>query len=131
MISYYYDNLLSNPFKIDKILELIVKEYYWLIFYCNIKDYIKICNIYLILKIAKHKLYSKLNLLPIPTYWLKYLFINFDIKLPVSTNWKNKTYNLVLVIAKWLIKIVHYNLIKIIIDILGLVKIITNILIRY
>ena len=37
--------------------------------------------------------------------------------LPISANWKKNSYNFIYIIIDWLIKIVHYKLVKIIIDI--------------
>ena len=45
-------------------------------------------------------------------------------------NWKDKCYNLILIIIDWLTKIVYYKLVKIRIDILYLANDIFNIVIR-
>lgn len=37
------------------------------------------------------------------------MFIDFDISLPVLTNRKDKTYDFILVIVDWLIKIGYYK----------------------
>lgn len=42
--------------------------------------------------------------------------MDFVIELPISTNWKGKTYDLIVVIVDWLIKIVYYEPIKITIN---------------
>lgn len=41
---------------------------------------------------------------------------------------KNDTYNSILIIINWLIKMIYYKLIKVIIDILGLAKITLDII---
>lgn len=51
--------------------------------------------------------------------------------LPVFLNKKSKTYDLILVIINWLIKIVYYKLLKVIINALDLVQIIIDIILRY
>ena len=51
--------------------------------------------------------------------------------LPILMDWKKNSYNSILIIFEWLIKIVYYKLIKVIINTLGLVKIIINIMIRH
>ena len=51
--------------------------------------------------------------------------------LPISTDWKKDSYNLIFVIIDWLIKMVYYKLVKIIINTLGFAKIIINITVRY
>lgn len=49
--------------------------------------------------------------------------------LPVSTNWRGDTFNLILVIVDKLTKIVYYELVKVNIDILSLAKIVLDIVI--
>lgn len=44
------------------------------------------------------------------------------IGLLILANWKNETYNLILVIVDWRIKMVYYEPIKVTIDALGLAK---------
>ena len=55
--------------------------------------------------------------------------MDFVIRLPVLTNWKDKSYNSILVIIAWLIKIVYYEPIKITINILKLAEVIFNIVV--
>lgn len=57
--------------------------------------------------------------------------IDFVIKFPVSTNCKGKIYDLILVIINWLIKMIYYELVKVITNILSLVKVILDIVIWY
>ncbi len=52
--------------------------------------------------------------------------MDFVIGLLISVNWKSDKYNLILVIVNWLMKMVYYKLVKVIIDALGLVKVIIN-----
>ncbi len=56
--------------------------------------------------------------------------MDFVTGLPFSTNWKGDTYDLILVIIDWLTKMVHYKLVKVINDILSLVKVILDMVIR-
>ena len=55
--------------------------------------------------------------------------MDFVTGLPISTNWKKDSYNSILVIVDWFIKIVHYKPIKIIINILGLAEVIINVIV--
>lgn len=57
--------------------------------------------------------------------------IDFVIGLPVSTNWKVENYDYILVIVDYLIKIVYYELFKFTIDILGLAKVIIDVVIHH
>lgn len=52
--------------------------------------------------------------------------MGFVIRLPISTNWKGKNYDFILVIVDQLLKIVYYELLKITINVSGLVKIIID-----
>ena len=62
----------------------------------------------------------------IPTHHWKDLWMNFVKGLPVSTDWKGKTINSILVIIDWLTKMVHYEPMKITINALGLAKFILD-----
>lgn len=56
--------------------------------------------------------------------------MGFVIELLISTNWKSKSYDSILVIVNWLTKIVYYKPIKVIFAPL-LAKIIINIVVCY
>ena len=47
----------------------------------------------------------------------------------VSIAWKGETYNLILVIVNWLMKMVHYELVKVTINALGLAEVILNVVV--
>ena len=51
--------------------------------------------------------------------------------LPILKNWKKNSYDSILVIINRLIKMVHYKPIKVIINALGIIKIIINIVVRH
>ena len=57
--------------------------------------------------------------------------MDFITKLPIFTNWKSETYDLILVIIDRLTKIIYYKPIKMIIDTLALVKVIIKIKVWY
>lgn len=109
--------------------EFIIKTYFWPMFYYNIKAYIKDYDICLSSKTVRHKLYNKLQSIPIFTHQWKNLSINFVISFPISTNWKDISYELILVIVNYLKKIVYYKLVKVIINITGLLKVIIHVVI--
>lgn len=52
-------------------------------------------------------------------------------KLPVFTNLKGKIYDLILVIVNQLTKMIHYELVKITIDILELVEVIIKMVVQH
>lgn len=55
--------------------------------------------------------------------------MNFVTRLLISTNWKDDSYDSILVIVDWLIKMVHYKSVKVTIDALGLAKIILDVIV--
>ena len=57
--------------------------------------------------------------------------MNFVTGLPISGNWKDDSYDLILVIVDQLIKIVHYVPVKVIIDVPGLAKVIIDVVVRH
>lgn len=57
--------------------------------------------------------------------------MDFVTGLRVSTNWKGKSYDLILVIVNWLTKMVYYKLVKITINTPKLAKVIPDMVIWY
>ena len=68
LISQYHNNPLASHFAINKTREFIGRKYYYLSLKKDIVAYVKGCDIYLSLKVVKHKPYSDLQLLRVPTY---------------------------------------------------------------
>lgn len=120
---------LVNYFRVTKTKELIGRKYHRLSLKKDIKTYFKSCNIRLASKIVKFKLYKDLQLMPIPIYYLKNLWIDFVTSFLVSTNRKGKIYNLILVIDNWLIKRVYYKPMKVMINAFKLAKVIIYVIV--
>ena len=97
----------------------------------DVEAYIKGCNVCLASKAVRHKPYGDLQALPIPTHRWKDLFMDFVTGLPVLTDWKGESYDLILVIVDKLIKMVHYKPVKITIDASGLAKVIIDVVVRH
>ena len=57
--------------------------------------------------------------------------MDFIIGLPVSSNWKDKTYESILVIVDRLTKMVHYEPVKVTIDAFGLSEVIIDVIVRH
>ncbi len=57
--------------------------------------------------------------------------MDFVTNLPISSNWKGDSYNSILVIIDQLIKIVHYKLVKVMIDAPGLAEVIINVIVHH
>ena len=55
--------------------------------------------------------------------------MNFVTGLPLSADWKDDSYDSILVIVNRLAKMVHYKLVKVIIDTLRLVEVIINVVV--
>ena len=68
VISKHHDNLLAGHFGIKKTQELVARKYYWLTLCHNVKDYMRGCDVYLLLKAIRHKLYGYLQSLLVSTH---------------------------------------------------------------
>ena len=97
LISRYYDDLLAGHFGIDKTKELISRKYYWPSLKKDVKAYFKSCDVCLLSKAVRHKPYTDLQALPVPTH-----------------QWKDLT------------KIIHYELLKVTINAPGLAEVTLN-----
>ncbi len=88
----------------------------------DVKIYVKRCNVCLASKSVRHKPYGDLQSLSVLMHQWKDLSMDFVTGLLVSTNWKDETYNSILVIVDWLMKLIYYKLVKITIDASSLAK---------
>ena len=129
MISCHHDNPLAGHFGINKTKDLVGRKYYWLSLRMDIETYIKRCDICLASKAVCHKPYRDLQSLLISTHQWKDLFMNFVIGLPLSADWKSNNYDSILVIVNRLTKMVHHKPIKVIINALGLAKVILDVVV--
>ena len=77
LISRYHDNLLVGHFGIEKIYELVAQKYYWPMLRYDVDNYVKGCNVYLVLKVVQHKPYSVLQSLSVLAHCWKNLLIDF------------------------------------------------------
>ncbi len=82
-------------------------------------------------KSVRYKPYGDLQSLPVPTHRWKDLSIDFVIGLPISTNWKGKTYDSILVIVDRLSKMIYYELVKVTINASALAEVIIEAVVRY
>ena len=131
LISRHHDNLLAGYFSLKKTRKLLAWKYFWSFLQHNVKAYVKGCNASLTSKTIRQKLCGDLQSLPIPTHRWKDLLIDFVTGLPISTNWKEDSYNSILVIVDWLRKMVHYKPAKITINLLDLAEVIIDVVICY
>ena len=126
LISRHHNNSLTRHFGIKKTRELLASKYVCLFLRHDIKAYIKGCDICLILKAVRHKLYNNLQSLLVSTHRWEDLLMDFVTGLSISINWKKNSYDSILVIVNWLTKMVYYKPVKITIDASSLAKIIIN-----
>lgn len=99
-----------------------MQKYYWLIPRANVEYYIKACDICLAWKVVKHKLYGNRQSIAVLTHQKKDLSMDFISRLLISTIWKDKFYNSILMIVNQLIKMVYYKPVKVIINTPALVE---------
>ena len=131
VISKHYNDPFVSHFRVNKTKELIGRKYYWPSLKKDVEFYIKRYDICLALKAVRYKPYSNFQSLLTPTHWWKDFSMNFVTRPPISTNWKNDRYNSILVIVDRLTKMVHYEPVKVTIDISGLAKVTMDIVMRH
>ena len=106
-------------------------KYYWPMLRHAVNNYIKEYNVCLVLKIIRYKPYYNLQSLSVFIYYWKDLSIDFIISLLISMDWKGNSYDSIFVIINWLTKMIYYKPVKVIINAVGIVKVIINVVIRY
>ena len=130
MISCHHNDPLAGHIGIDKIRELVGRKYYWPSLRKDVKNYVRGCDLYLASKIVRHKFYRDLQSLPVSTHQWKNLSMDFVTSLPLFADWKGDSYDMILVIVDCLTKMVHYEPVKVIINVSGLTKRIIDVVIR-
>ena len=68
LISWHHNNSLAGHFDFDKTWELIACKYYWPSLWKDVEAYVKGCDVCLASKAVRHKPYSNLQSLPVPTH---------------------------------------------------------------
>ena len=131
MISRHYNNLLAKHFGIDKIKKLVGRKYYWPSLRKDVKNYDRGCDVCLTSKTIYYKLYGDLHSLLVPTHRWKDLLIDFVTGLSLFADWKNNSYNSILVIVSRLTKMVYYEPVKVIIDASRLADVIIDVVVRH
>ena len=129
MISYHHKDPLLGHFGIDKTRELVGRKYYWPSLRRHIKAYIRGCDICLTSKDVHHKPYEDLQSLFVLTHRWKDFSIDFVTGLPLSADWKSNSYNLILVTVDQLTKMVHYEPVKVTIDLPELAEVIVDVIV--
>lgn len=60
LISCHYNDLLASYFSIEKIWEIVIRKYFWLIFCLDVEAYVNGYDVYLTSKTVCYKLYRDL-----------------------------------------------------------------------
>ncbi len=131
LISRHHDDPLVGHFAIEKTCKLIARKYYWPTLQRDVEAYVKECDVCLASMAVHHKPYGDLQSLPVPTHRWKDLSINFVTGLPISANWKDDSYDSILVIVDRLTKMIHYEPVKVTINAPGLAKVIIDMVVQY
>ena len=131
MISCHHDDLLIGHFGIDKTKELVGRKYYWPSLRKNIDNYVRGCYICLTSKAVRHKPYRDLQSLPISTHRWKDLLMDFVTGLQLFLDWKDDSYDSILVIVDRLTKMVHYEPVKITINAPEQAEVIIDVVVRH
>ena len=63
LLKHHYNNVLAEHFKVKRTLELIDCKYYWSDISKDIKNYIFLYNICQRVKVSRHHLYNKMQML--------------------------------------------------------------------
>ena len=122
---------MEKYFNINKTKDLLSRKYYWLSFQRDIEVYVKSCDICLDLNAVKYKLYGDLQSLLVLTHWWKRLFDRFYHEITDFNQLERR--------KLWLHpshcwppqKIVHYELVKVIINALRLAEVVLNVVVWY
>ncbi len=130
LISRHHDEPLAGHFGIEKTRELIARKYYWPTLQRDVEAYVKGGNVCLASKAVGPKPYGDLQSLPVPTHRWKDLSIDFVTGLLISADWKGDSYDLILVIVDRLTKMVHYELVKVMINTPDLAEVIIDVVVR-
>ena len=110
---------------------LVGRKYSWSSLRKDVESYVRGCDVCLTSKAVRHKPYGDLQSLPVPTHQWKDLLMDFVTGLPLSADWKGDSYDSILVIVDRLTKMVHYEPVKVIIDVPGLVEVIIDVVVRH
>ena len=129
VISRHHDDPLAGHFGNQKTREFVAKKYYWETLRRDIKNYVKECNVCLASKAMRHKLYGDFQSLPVPTHQWKDSSIDFLTGLPISTNWKDNSYDSILVVVDRLIKMVYYKPVQTTINAPGIAEVIIDVIV--
>ena len=117
---------MAGHFSIKKTCKLLAWKYFWPSLRHDVKAYVKGCDVCLASKAVRHKPYSDLQSLLIPTHWWKDILMDFVTGLPIPTNWKGDSYESISVIVDQLTKMFHYKPVKITNDAPGLAEVIID-----
>ena len=103
----HHNDPLAGHFRAKRTTTLIQRKYYWLRLTQDVKQYVRTCTTCPPIKAARHKPYSKLQLLPVPKGPWYNLTRDFITGLPQSGR-SGHAYNAILVVMNWFTKMANY-----------------------
>ncbi len=131
LISRHHNNSLAGHFGIEKTRKLIDKKYYWPTLRQDVEIYVKGGDAYLASKAVRHKPYGDLQSLPVSTHRWNDLSMVFVTGLQISAKWKGDSYDAILVIVDRLMKMIHYEPVKVTINATGLAEVTIDMVVRH
>ncbi len=60
LIKLHHDDVLTEHYKVNKMINLLFRKYYWVNMINNIWEYVALCTVYLRIQVLRHCLYDKL-----------------------------------------------------------------------
>jgi len=109
ILKHHYNDELMSYFDIEWTQKLILHKYYWSELTENIKKYVFLCDMYQHVKMSRHHLYDKMQLLLCSNDFWKKIIIKIITNL-LSCKWDNSVYNAILMIVDCYIKMIRYIL---------------------
>ena len=103
-----HDNPHAGHFGAHKTLELFQRKYFWPRMAENVKNTVKDCKTCNCTKVARHKPYGLLQLLPASSVPWKNITRNFITGVPLSFEVDGKAYNAILVVVDRYTKLAKY-----------------------
>lgn len=87
------------------------------------------CKVCLVLKVVRHKSCGNLQFPLVIIHQYNDLSMNFVTSLPILTNFKDESYDFILIIIDKLTKLIYYKQVEAIIDTSELVKVMINVVV--
>ncbi len=67
LMKLHHDDVLTKHYKINRIINLLFRKYYWVNIINDVSEYVALCAVCLRIQVLRHHLYDKLQLLSLST----------------------------------------------------------------